>query len=218
MSAKSILMQIAIGDTYDTEYDGRMYTRCRYCDACLSERDQHDEGCLTFEARKSLGQVWIDHLNQEKEAQEKAQREEQQRYERMNAYRQKVKCEFCGTKVAKCGLKEHQAASVKCKVARGLIPAVVKPVVDSNTRRCSHCNKLMPGAHPNKKFCSNSGAGNCKDAHHNKNNPRGLGLIASELRAAKRELTAQDRTDFDYGLFEEDDHPFSEGWDGHKEY
>lgn len=33
--------------------------------------------------------------------------------------------------------------------------------------RCKHCNCRMRDAHPNKKFCSNKGRNNCKDAHHN---------------------------------------------------
>lgn len=36
--------------------------------------------------------------------------------------------------------------------------------------------------HPNKKFCSNKGVGNCKDAYHNENNPRGYGMFDKEER------------------------------------
>ena len=33
--------------------------------------------------------------------------------------------------------------------------------------RCKNCGRVMENAHPNKKFCSNKGKGNCKDAYHN---------------------------------------------------
>lgn len=33
--------------------------------------------------------------------------------------------------------------------------------------RCKNCKRVMKDAHPNKKFCSNKGRGNCKDAYHN---------------------------------------------------
>lgn len=50
------------------------------------------------------------------------------------------------------------------------------PFKGAETSRCKHCNRPMPGAHPNKKFCSNKGRGNCKDTYHNRTNPRGQAL------------------------------------------
>lgn len=41
-------------------------------------------------------------------------------------------------------------------------------------RKCPNCGRKFRG-HPNKKFCSNKGYGNCKDAYHNRVNPRGYG-------------------------------------------
>lgn len=39
------------------------------------------------------------------------------------------------------------------------------------SKQCKHCGKNMPKAHPNKKFCSNKGRGNCKDSYHNNLRP-----------------------------------------------
>lgn len=41
-------------------------------------------------------------------------------------------------------------------------------------RKCPNCKREVKG-HPNKRFCSNKGDGNCKDAYHNWVNPRGYG-------------------------------------------
>lgn len=40
-------------------------------------------------------------------------------------------------------------------------------------KKCRNCRREIKG-HPNKKFCSNKGLGNCKDAYHNLWNPRGI--------------------------------------------
>ena len=55
--------------------------------------------------------------------------------------------------------------------------------------RCKYCKRVMKNAHPNKKFCSNKGRGNCKDAYHNSKD-----------------------FDRDYG---DTFHPFSSGYFGH---
>lgn len=58
-------------------------------------------------------------------------------------------------------------------------------------RKCKNCGKKMRNAHPNKKFCSNKGVGNCKDDYHNRTNPRGY------------------KDDIEHG------HPFAAGYFGH---
>ena len=62
--------------------------------------------------------------------------------------------------------------------------------------KCKNCHKKMTG-HPNKRFCSNKGIGNCKDLFHNEKNPRGYGLIDNERRQ-----------------WEEDN--YDPSWDAHK--
>jgi hypothetical protein len=44
------------------------------------------------------------------------------------------------------------------------------------TRKCLYCGKDISHKDYKAKFCSNKGEGNCKDAYHNENNPRGYGL------------------------------------------
>lgn len=114
-----------------------------------------------------------------------------------------ITCEFCGDSMHKNALANHQLYTNKCLKAQG---KSLPPKVDALTRKhehqhtkpapvmrlytkqgrkltplCAHCKTPMPGAHPNKKFCSNTGVGNCKDAHHNVTNPRGFGQEQAEL-------------------------------------
>lgn len=65
---------------------------------------------------------------------------------------------------------------------------------------CKNCGIKISG-HPNKKFCSNKGINNCKDAYHNRTNPRGRGRLMS------------DEEIHDYASAENE-----MGWDGHKIY
>ena len=44
---------------------------------------------------------------------------------------------------------------------------------------CKMCKKSFVRKHPNQKFCSHKGIGNCKDKYHNMNNPRGIGIRIS---------------------------------------
>lgn len=44
----------------------------------------------------------------------------------------------------------------------------------AKVKKCPNCRREIKG-HPNKKFCSNKGWGNCKDAYHNRVSPRGYG-------------------------------------------
>lgn len=59
-------------------------------------------------------------------------------------------------------------------------------------KKCPNCKREIKG-HPNKRFCSSRGRGNCKDTYHNTVNPRGI---------------AVDESGFD-------DDP---SWDAHKDY
>lgn len=47
---------------------------------------------------------------------------------------------------------------------------------------CRNCNKEMPYARKNQVYCSSYGDGNCKDAYHNKKNPRGFAVKAGRDR------------------------------------
>jgi hypothetical protein len=67
---------------------------------------------------------------------------------------------------------------------------------------CKQCGKGVSGR---KKFCSNKGVGNCKDAFHNANNVRGYGIV-NKIQAESRQFKEHEFSD---GL--------QEGWQGHKD-
>lgn len=171
---KSILMEIALSDgLYDSEYDGRTYTHCFYCNG---GDESHEDDCTIMRARKALGSIWEDYVEEQEciaEENRKANAERERKYlqtERDRQYkREKVECDSCGSMVARMGLKDHKA-SMRCAKKTGEKKTGFKCIENTDSydgKRCQHCNKPMPDAHPNKKFCSNSGRGNCKDRHHN---------------------------------------------------
>ena len=55
------------GGTYETEYDGRTYEECFFCDRCLSEGQPHKKSCAYIKATESEG--WQQHLKKCKEVQ-----------------------------------------------------------------------------------------------------------------------------------------------------
>lgn len=227
-----ILMIIAEGDTYDSEYDGRTYIRCRYCDHSTESKVAHDEDCLMLQARAALGKVWTDKIErEERERVEAEHRERQQREsdrqrraqlganDRARSLANSVECEHCHKKVDKDNLAHHQRNSHKClKLQRKVVHTQEKQTValasvgtKTGQRCCPNCGKSLTGAHPNKKFCSNKGEGNCKDAHHNRTNPRGLGGAVQALREIRREMLEEESEDDEY----EHGHIFASGMDGH---
>lgn len=73
--------------------------------------------------------------------------------------------------------------------------------------KCKCCGKEMKGAHPNKKFCSNRGRGNCKDAFHNRKPSRSYRTEIFGIPYNRRRDDWDD--EIEYG------HIFASGWDGH---
>lgn len=237
----AILLIIAEGDTHDSEYAGRMYTYCTYCGRNQEHDKQHDDGCLMIRARAVLGSVWTGKLEREQREREQAELREQQEWERESKRRQRaaekqreqsrancVPCPHCGAKIPEPALEHHQRHSHKCLKAQGKmvptkpVPATIRPrnvvakvltnvTTNQGKRVCPQCGVSMVGAHPNKKFCSNTGAGNCKDAFHNTNNPRGIGSILQAAREARREMLDAECEDDDF----EHGHIFASGFDGH---
>ncbi len=179
-----ILFNIALDEdsTYETEYAGRMYTHCRYCDACLSEQVNHDEGCEIFEARKALGKTWTNYTN-ELEAERKAHEERVKAKAKAEAHKKKkIPCNRCGKKVSREGMKDHQASpacqkkqdknTLRAHEERTGLICYSDIYMNYDGKRCKQCGKPMPNAHPNAVFCSNKGAGNCKDKYHNRQSGR----------------------------------------------
>lgn len=116
MNAEKILFEIAVGKEYESEYDGRTYTYCAYCDCGTSESVEHDADCLMLEARKQLGDRWTEHQNQELAEQQKQEQILVDHYQHHPNH--KIPCEFCGKKIWPTGMKHHQRDSVACNESR----------------------------------------------------------------------------------------------------
>lgn len=218
---QAILFRIALGDdcSYDSEYDGINDSYCRYCDANLS-RSEHDEECDIFGARQALGKLWPNYVNDiegEKTAIQKQRDDERAQY---NHKHEKIECGRCGKMVARMGMKDHQK-SQSCKLCAGNkrlreheertgIKCITDPYINFEGPHCKHCNKPMPGAHPNKMFCSNKGAGNCKDKHHSRQPHR---IEQSRKYAKPRKLTTEETALLITAVWREN----AEGWDDHKD-
>lgn len=210
---RDILWQLASDSgEYETEYAGRMYTFCKHCEVNLEDQD-HESDCLIMQAQEALGSEWTDYVHkQEQEQQERqrkrdeeiarAERQEQARLRAVAFANRKVECGLCGATVSHSGLEQHQA-SVRCERRRA-------GVSRSEARKhgfatCKQCGVGMPSAHPNKKFCSNTGFGNCKDRYHNARPER--------AQAALSRLS----TTFDLDWSDQDDYDYEQGWDAHKD-
>ena len=72
--------------------------------------------------------------------------------------------------------------------------------VEKPRRFCRNCGTDITDKHPNAKFCSNKGSGNCKDKFWNRNNPRGIYARVSDTEEELDEWEAYLNTV----------HPFSE--------
>lgn len=90
-----ILQFVADGDDYFTEYDGRIYRHCRFCDNDL-DKYVCDDRCPTTIARAILGDKW--------EALNKSTVEDSSH----------IRCPNCNKKVFYLGMKSHQLNNEKC--------------------------------------------------------------------------------------------------------
>lgn len=217
--AEKLLLEIATeSGTYETEYDGRMYTFCFHCDVNVGEGHDHEPDCRIGRAQAALGDVWTQHLEAEESkrlaeiaAVAKQQANARAKQAARDHERERIPCTLCGRKVARMGMREHQrtpACSTAAAEARTGIKCVTKAVVDDTTPRCACCKKPMPGAHPNKRFCSNRGRGNCKDRF---NNLRPGRIGRAILFSGSGSSVASDN-DFSYTLGDDDP-----SWDAHKD-
>ena len=69
-----VLLDIARSDgSYETEYDGRMYTFCFFCGG---EEGEHNHDCAITQARDALGEIWIQEVAKQAEVLRKKQAQE----------------------------------------------------------------------------------------------------------------------------------------------
>ena len=226
--AQKILFEVALDtETYETEYDGRMYHHCRHCDANIGDGNEHDDECRIFRAQRALGSTWTAYVQEQERLAQEARREAEREAERQRKRdeqerrkREKIECDKCGTRM---GMKDHQQSS-RCErkqtdrelrdhEERTGIKCITDPYVNYTGKRCLQCNKAMPDAHVNAKFCSNKGQGNCKDRYHNMSSERvERAREYSGQNAAEREARRPSLID----LINEKS--AMEGWDEHKDY
>ena len=102
--ALQIVIEVAEGATYDSEYDGFCNTYCCFCHANLSHR-KHSADCLMLLAQDAAKEE-IAEINKRKE------KERHEAYKKTWQYKiEQVPCEYCGKKVKRIGLRDHIRAS-----------------------------------------------------------------------------------------------------------
>lgn len=111
-----ILLDIARSDgSYETEYDGRMYTFCFFCGG---EDGDHNHDCTIAQAQEALGEIWTQETERESELLRKKQAQEDKDKEYFRKLRTVVVCEYCGKKTREIAIDRHQKESGKCKAKR----------------------------------------------------------------------------------------------------
>jgi hypothetical protein len=110
---EALAFAIADDSTYDSEYDGRMYTYCAYCGESQERGNTHDEDCHSLVARRLLGAAWprevvtkADVLDIERLAMIK----EMQREKAAS----RTRCGICNKRVSIEGLGAHQRDNAHC--------------------------------------------------------------------------------------------------------
>lgn len=148
-ATETLLLTIAEGMSYDSEYDGRMGTYCSFCDSCLDNDGLHDDDCEMHVARKLLGDVWTNKLEAEKElcrkiAAKKAKKQQKQSYD--NSHHE---CKHCHKDVLGSAMKTHVNNELLCLKAQGRCK--------TGTVCCICCHKTMLSSdmrgHVNSKKC-----------------------------------------------------------------
>jgi len=195
-------------DSYESEYAGRMYSYCTFCHCCVSEGQAHDDDCMGTEKglAEALGPKYTKYLAKVEELELVSAEIELELDLRKRMKQSKVGCTTCRKMVNKNQLHEHQRTSTRCNEKRtGLVCYGMEKYTGP---KCACCKKPMPDAHPNKRFCSNKGPGNCKDKFNNKATP--ARRRRARAHASYRNITMEDV------WREGGDLP--ELWDEHKEY
>lgn len=182
--AKELLFSIA-SENYRVTVDKGV--TCKFCEQAMPpskydyDGENHTPECIVSRSREALlydWEMWTVEQEREREHREylKECEEEKAQYEKERAEylaareHNRVNCDICNKRVHRDALDEHKATNVKCRQKATGIKCVsvgIRESFDYTGPRCLNCFDPMPDAHPNKKFCSNKGPGNCKDRYHN---------------------------------------------------
>jgi hypothetical protein len=111
---KQFAFLVATGCEYETEYDGRTYTRCAYCGNGLSDELSHEADCAMLEAQEVLGKEWVEH--EEKRIEKENKRSVEQEYD--FTWNNQIKCDICGKTVYERGLRQHKKDNHRCRSLR----------------------------------------------------------------------------------------------------
>lgn len=205
-----ILFSLAEGKLYDSEYDGRMYSYCAFCNAIMEDSGivVHDEDCLQKKAIVALGETWTDKLAADELAKEEAAqqreanaqaaalaRKRQREFARAKSRATETVCEYCGRSIPAASLIDHQRTSIKCKEKQ---ISKLSGIDGKDCKLCITCRKPFVSNNPAHRFCCNTGVNNCKDRYHNQK---------KKIAAILRNSLVPDNSVADVG------HPQIDQWD-----
>lgn len=168
---QKILLALVEQDVYyDTEYDGRVYSCCRYCDSDIGATHEYD--CLYLAAFDAVSDILYKKKTDEVAYKVNKAFEsdclcshslfKRKLHNILKKMRTKyVKCDRCGKKVSEEGINEHKRSNA-CS------DRVARAAKQTSIRKCLNCGNGIDHLHKNAKFCSNKGIANCKDRYYNK--------------------------------------------------
>jgi hypothetical protein len=109
---EKILVELADGSEYESEYDGINDSYCSFCNQNMSHNDKHDSDCLMIQARDILGNRYEEIVKQRKEAQERE-------YKNSIAYQHsRQSCPVCNKLIMVAAMDKHQRDNKRCNKIR----------------------------------------------------------------------------------------------------
>jgi hypothetical protein len=109
---EKILVELAEGREYDSEYDGINDSYCCFCNQNMSRGDKHDSDCLMIQAKDALGKRYEEIVKQRTEEQERE-------YKNSIAYQHsRQSCPICNKGVMVAAMGVHQRDNKRCNKIR----------------------------------------------------------------------------------------------------
>jgi hypothetical protein len=109
---EKILVELAEGKEYDSEYDGVNDSYCCFCNQNMSHNDKHDPDCLMVQAKDVLGSRYEEIIKLRKEDQERE-------YKNSIAYQHSHQsCPICNKWIMVAAMGVHQRDNKRCNKIR----------------------------------------------------------------------------------------------------
>ena len=149
--------------TYETEYDGHVYTRCKFCHVCVYDRE-HSKDCATVTSIGILNEEFGDLVAADKAIAdaEEAQANEQYRKHTEEGlarlYKKKVTCVFCQELIEKHNLHHHVHSKTCKKTQRKLVEAGILSEVNNTPYTNIGASKTMANLTQKQVYESNKAA------------------------------------------------------------